>query len=48
MFGAEEALRVGFVNSVWGTKEEAVTEGLKMAGVIAGRVRLRCKGRKSC
>lgn len=46
MFGAEEALRVGFVNSVWGTKEEAVTEGLKMAGVIAGKSPVAVQGTK--
>ena len=34
-FGAEEALRVGLVSGVFATKEKAIREGMKMAGVIA-------------
>ncbi|KAI9849841.1 MAG: hypothetical protein M1837_000055 [Sclerophora amabilis] len=36
-FGAEEALRVGLVSSVWDSKEGAIREGLRMAEVIAGK-----------
>ncbi|KAI9881614.1 MAG: putative enoyl CoA hydratase [Pleopsidium flavum] len=46
MFGAEEALRIGFVNSVLGSKEEAVTEGLKMAGAIAEKSPVAVQGTK--
>ncbi len=46
MFGAEEALRVGFVNAVWGTKEEAVAEGLKMAGLMARKSPVAVQGTK--
>jgi len=46
MFGAEEALRVGFVNSVWGTKEEAVKEGLKVAALMAEKSPVAVQGTK--
>ncbi len=46
MFGAEEALRVGFVNSVWESKERAVEEGLKVAGLIAGKSPVAVQGTK--
>lgn len=46
MFGAEEALRVGFVTSVWGTKEEAVREGVKLAALIAGKSPVAVQGTK--
>ena len=36
-FGADEALRVGFVSSVLETTHEALCEGLKLAEVIAAR-----------
>ena len=45
-FGAEEALRVGFVNSVWPTKEEAVREGLKVAALIAEKSPVAVQGTK--
>ena len=36
-FGADEALRVGFVSNVLETKEEALCEGLKLAEAIAAK-----------
>ena len=46
MFGAAEALRVGFVNSVWGSKQDAIKEGLKLAGMIAGKSPVAVQGTK--
>ena len=36
-FGADEALRVGFVSNVLETKDEALREGLRLAEVIAAK-----------
>ncbi len=36
-FGADEALRVGFVSKVLESKDEALCEGLKLAEVIAAK-----------
>lgn len=46
VFGAEEALRVGLVNSVWAGKEEAVAEGLRIAGVLAAKSPVAVQGTK--
>lgn len=46
VFGAEEALRVGLVNSVWAGKREAVAEGLRIAGVLAGKSPVAVQGTK--
>ncbi|KAF1354786.1 enoyl-CoA hydratase/isomerase family protein [Delphinella strobiligena] len=37
VFGAEEAMRVGLVNRVFGSREEAVRGGVEMAGTIAAK-----------
>lgn len=36
-FGAEEAMRVGLVSGVFGSKEEVVGEAVKMAALIASK-----------
>jgi delta(3,5)-delta(2,4)-dienoyl-CoA isomerase len=36
-FDAKEALRVGFVSSVWKSGDEAICEGIKLAEMIAAR-----------
>lgn len=36
-FGAEEALRVGFVSRVCGDRSQAITEGLEMANLVAAK-----------
>ncbi|KAF7591706.1 putative enoyl CoA hydratase [Aspergillus hancockii] len=46
IFGAEEALRVGFVNSVHETKEAAVGAALKIAGLIAQKSPVAVQGTK--
>ncbi|PWY86598.1 enoyl-CoA hydratase/isomerase family protein [Aspergillus sclerotioniger CBS 115572] len=45
-FGAEEALRVGFVNRVFGHKEEAVQGALELAGLIATKSPVAVQGTK--
>ena len=45
-FGADEALRVGLVSDVYGSKDEAVKEGLKLAAVIAGKSPVAVQGTK--
>ncbi len=37
VFGAEEALKQGFVSAVYSTKSEAVAQGLKLASLIASK-----------
>lgn len=46
IFGAEEALRVGFVSQVHETKEKAVEAGLKMAELIASKSPIAVQGTK--
>jgi len=46
IFGAEEALRVGFVSGVLESKEKAVEEGLKMAQLIASKSPVAVQGTK--
>ncbi|KAJ5769525.1 Delta(3-5)-Delta(2-4)-dienoyl-CoA isomerase [Penicillium odoratum] len=46
VFGAEEALRVGLVNAVYGDKKEAVVAGLKMAGLMATKSPIAVQGTK--
>lgn len=46
IFGADEALRVGLVNSVWASKEEAIQEGLKLAGLLASKSPVAVQGTK--
>ncbi|CAL5867943.1 uncharacterized protein PFLUO_LOCUS2166 [Penicillium psychrofluorescens] len=36
-FGAEEALRVGFVNNVYGSRQDTVSAALKMAALMASK-----------
>ncbi|KAH0538953.1 hypothetical protein FGG08_004468 [Glutinoglossum americanum] len=45
-FGADEALRVGFISGVYGNKDEAVKEGLKLAASIAGKSPVAVQGTK--
>lgn len=45
-FGAEEALRVGFVNRVFGNKQEAVKGALELAGLIATKSPVAVQGTK--
>ncbi|KAJ5797431.1 Delta(3-5)-Delta(2-4)-dienoyl-CoA isomerase [Penicillium pulvis] len=46
VFGAEEALRVGFVNAVYENKQETVAAALKMAGLIASKSPVAVQGTK--
>ncbi|KAI9850352.1 MAG: hypothetical protein M1838_005799 [Thelocarpon superellum] len=46
IFGAEEALRVGFVSGVFDTKETALAEGVKIATLIAGKSPVAVQGTK--
>ncbi|PYH48546.1 enoyl-CoA hydratase/isomerase family protein [Aspergillus saccharolyticus JOP 1030-1] len=46
IFGAEEALRVGFVSRVWEDKEAAVRGALELAGVMAGKSPVAVQGTK--
>jgi delta(3,5)-delta(2,4)-dienoyl-CoA isomerase len=46
IFGAEEALRVGFVNAVHDTKADALRAGLKLAGLIASKSPVAVQGTK--
>ncbi|KAH8811850.1 ClpP/crotonase-like domain-containing protein [Xylogone sp. PMI_703] len=46
IFGAEEALRVGFVSQVLDTKEQAVVAGLNMAQLIASKSPVAVQGTK--
>jgi delta(3,5)-delta(2,4)-dienoyl-CoA isomerase len=45
-FGAEEALRVGFVSQVAETKEAAVEAALKIAGLLASKSPIAVQGTK--
>lgn len=46
IFSAEEAFCVGFVSAVLDTKESAVEEGLKMAGLLASKSPVAVQGTK--
>lgn len=46
VFDAAEAERVGFVSRVLGSKEEAVAEGLRLAGLMAEKSPLAVQGTK--
>lgn len=46
-FGAEEALRVGFVNSVFPDKAQAITEAFRIAEVIASKSPVAVQGTKN-
>lgn len=46
IFGAEEALRVGFVSEVLENKEKAVERGLQMAEVLASKSPVAVQGTK--
>jgi delta(3,5)-delta(2,4)-dienoyl-CoA isomerase len=46
VFGAEEALRVGFVNSVLDTKKQAVDKAIELAGLIASKSPVAVQGTK--
>lgn len=46
IFGAEEALRVGFVNAVYENKQETVAAALKMAALIASKSPVAVQGTK--
>ncbi|KAK2759933.1 hypothetical protein FQN54_002669 [Arachnomyces sp. PD_36] len=46
VFGAEEALRVGYVNAVFQSKEEVVRAGLEMAELMAGKSPVAVQGTK--
>jgi delta(3,5)-delta(2,4)-dienoyl-CoA isomerase len=46
VFGAEEALRVGFVSGVYKDKEEAVKKGLELAKLMAGKSPVAVQGTK--
>ncbi|CRG88416.1 hypothetical protein PISL3812_05446 [Talaromyces islandicus] len=46
VFGAEEALRVGFVNSVYDTKKQAVDKAIELAGLIASKSPVAVQGTK--
>ena len=45
-FGADEALRVGFVSQVESTKAEALTKALRMAEIIAMKSPIAVQGTK--
>ncbi|KAF9889328.1 hypothetical protein FE257_007438 [Aspergillus nanangensis] len=46
LFGAEEALRVGFVSSVYDTKAEAIKGALQLAALIASKSPVAVQGTK--
>lgn len=46
IFGADEAFRVGFVSAVFPSKDDAVKEGLKIAGLIARKSPVAVQGTK--
>ncbi|KAF1977314.1 ClpP/crotonase [Bimuria novae-zelandiae CBS 107.79] len=46
IFGAEEANQVGLVSRVYGSKAEAMQEGLKLAGTIASKSPVAVQGTK--
>ncbi|KAJ5115705.1 Delta(3-5)-Delta(2-4)-dienoyl-CoA isomerase [Penicillium angulare] len=46
IFGAEEALRVGFVSGVYDSKQETVSAALKMASLIASKSPVAVQGTK--
>lgn len=46
IFGAEEALRVGFVSSVWETKEKALEEAFRIAKLLAEKSPVGVQGTK--
>lgn len=46
IWGAEEALRVGFVSGVYRDKEEALKEGLKVAETMAAKSPVAVQGTK--
>ncbi|KAH8694231.1 enoyl-CoA hydratase/isomerase family protein [Talaromyces proteolyticus] len=46
IFGAEEALKVGFVNSVYETKKQAVEKAIELAGLIASKSPVAVQGTK--
>jgi len=45
-FGAEEALRVGFVSSVWETKDKAIQEALRIAKLLSTKSPVGVQGTK--
>ena len=45
-FGAEEALKVGFVSGVYAGKDKAVEAGIKWAGIVAGKSPVAVQGTK--
>ncbi|KAF8534438.1 ClpP/crotonase-like domain-containing protein [Trichophaea hybrida] len=47
IFGAEEALKQGFISTVLPTKAEAVAEGLKLAALMAEKSPLAVQGTKA-
>ncbi|OKL57886.1 hypothetical protein UA08_06801 [Talaromyces atroroseus] len=47
VFGAEEALRVGFVNAVYDTKEQTVTKAVELASLIATKSPVAVQGTKN-
>ncbi|OAG44058.1 hypothetical protein AYO21_01515 [Fonsecaea monophora] len=47
VFGADEALRVGFVNSVWPTKAAALHEARRIAVVLASKSPVAVQGTKN-
>jgi delta(3,5)-delta(2,4)-dienoyl-CoA isomerase len=46
VFGAEEALRVGFVSGVFGSKDELLRGALELGGLIAGKSPVAVQGSK--
>lgn len=46
VFGAQEALQVGFVSSVYDTKEETVQRAIEMAGLMASKSPVAVQGTK--
>ncbi|KAF7589158.1 hypothetical protein BBP40_004687 [Aspergillus hancockii] len=46
VFGAEEALRVGFVSGVFGSKEEVVKRGVELGALIASKSPVAVQGTK--
>ena len=46
IFGADEALRVGFVNSVYDSKQAAVQRALELAGLMASKSPVAVQGTK--
>jgi len=46
VFGAEEALRVGFVSSIWETKGKAIQEAYRMAKLLSDKSPVAVQGTK--